>query len=122
MALTLSRLSAVIIPLLILVSLNISAQDSTQAEREEMYRRYLDFPKYVTGGKVEPHWMADGNSFWYAEGAPENTIIWKVDPVENTKKPLFDTVRVRTALATVLGHERCARVDPTPFNSGQDRG
>src|SRR5210317_2221909 len=99
MALTLSRLSAVSVPLLILVSLNISAQDPSQAEREEMYRRYLEFPKYVKGGKVEPHWMADGNSFWYAEGAPENTVIWKVDPVANAKEPMFDNGRLRRSLA-----------------------
>jgi dipeptidyl aminopeptidase/acylaminoacyl peptidase len=70
-----------------------------------MYRRYLDFPNYVKGGKVEPHWMDDGNSFWYAEGAPENTVIWKVDPVANTKEPMFDTARLRQSLAEVLGHE-----------------
>jgi dipeptidyl aminopeptidase/acylaminoacyl peptidase len=81
------------------------AQNSDQAEREEMYRRYLEFPSYVKGGKVEPHWMADGSSFWYAEGAPANTVIWKVDPVANTKEPLFDTARLRKALARVLDHE-----------------
>jgi dipeptidyl aminopeptidase/acylaminoacyl peptidase len=49
--------------------------------------------------------MDDGNSFWYAEGAPENTVIWKVDPVANTKEPMFDTARLRQSLAEVLGHE-----------------
>jgi hypothetical protein len=81
------------------------AQALNYSEREEMYRRYLDFPNYVKGGKVEPHWMADGNSFWYSEGAPANTVIWKADPVANTKEPLFDTLKLRTVLKTVLGHE-----------------
>ncbi len=36
------------------------AQEAKQSEREAMYRRYLEFPSYVKGGKVEPHWMADG--------------------------------------------------------------
>ncbi len=49
--------------------------------------------------------MADGNSFWYTEGAPAHTVIWKVDPVANTKEPLFDTARLREALAGMLGHE-----------------
>jgi dipeptidyl aminopeptidase/acylaminoacyl peptidase len=49
--------------------------------------------------------MADGNSFWYAEGAPENTVIWKVDPMANTKEPLFDTARLRRSLTRILGHE-----------------
>ena len=90
---------------LVLATLGLDAQPNGQPDREEMYRRYLEFPKYVKGGRVEPHWMADGNSFWYAEGAPENTVIWKVDPVANTKKPLFDTARLRPMLAQNLGYD-----------------
>jgi len=63
-----------------------------------MYYRYLEFAKYVKGGTVEPHWMADGNSFWYAEGAPEDAVIW-------TKTTLFDTSSLRQALTALLGHE-----------------
>ena len=39
--------------------------------------------------------MADGSRFWYAEGAPDNTVIYKVDPKANTKTPMFDTARLR---------------------------
>ena len=83
----------------------VSAQEAHQGEREAMYYRYLKFSSYVKGGSIEPHWMADGSSFWYAQGAPENTIIYKVDPKANTKTPLFDTARLRQALVAVLGHE-----------------
>ena len=83
----------------------ISAQETKQAEREAMYRRYLEFPSYVKGGSIEPHWMADGSSFWYAEGTPANTVIWKVDPKANTKELLFDTPRLRRAVAEALGSE-----------------
>ena len=78
---------------------------SKQAEREAMYYRYLEFASSVKGGTITPHWMADGSSFWYAEDAPANTVIWKVDPKANTKTPLFDKARLRKALTTVLGHE-----------------
>lgn len=64
------------------------AQETDQSEREAMYHRYLDFSSYVKGGTVEPHWLADGSSFWYAEGEPENTVIWKVDPEANTRTRL----------------------------------
>ena len=57
------------------------------------------------GGSVQPHWLADGSSFWYAEGAPENTVIYRVDPRANTKEPLFDTERLRASLTETLGHE-----------------
>jgi dipeptidyl aminopeptidase/acylaminoacyl peptidase len=82
-----------------------TARQSKQAEREAMYYRYLEFASYVKGGSIQPHWMADGSSFWYAEGAPANTVIWKVDPRANTKTPLFDTARLAQALTKVLGHE-----------------
>ena len=69
-----------------------------------MYHRYLEFASLVKGGTIEPHWMADGSSFWYAEGAPANIIIYKVDPNANTKTPLFDTRCLRQALTAALGH------------------
>ena len=81
------------------------ATESKQAEREAMYRRYLEFTSYVKGGTIQPHWMADGSSFWYAEGAPANTVIWKVDPVANTRTELFDTARLRQAVTPLLDHE-----------------
>jgi dipeptidyl aminopeptidase/acylaminoacyl peptidase len=81
------------------------AQQVGQSEREAMYYRYLKLQSLVKGGSVRPHWMADGSSFWYAEGDPDNTIIYKVDPEANTKEPLFDTDRVRRALTPLLGHE-----------------
>ncbi len=81
------------------------AQQALESEREAMYYRYLEFPSYVKGGSVEPHWMADGSSFWYAEGAPENTIIYKVDPKANTRTELFDIARLRRAVTPLLDHE-----------------
>jgi dipeptidyl aminopeptidase/acylaminoacyl peptidase len=93
-----------VISLMVIVPF-VDAQDPTRSEREEMYYRYLELHSYVKGGSIEPHWMADGSSFWYAEGAPANTIIWKVDPKANTKTPLFDTTRLRKELTSLLEHE-----------------
>jgi len=90
----------------IVVSTSLArAGEPTPSEREAMYYRYLEFPSYVKGGSIEPHWMADGSSFWYAEGAPENTVVWKIDPVANTKEPLFDAKRLRKLLSEILGHD-----------------
>src|SRR5215470_16956286 len=80
-----------------------AAQMPSFAEREAMYRLYLDVPSHVRGGSVEPHWLADGGSFWYAEGEPENTVIYRVDA--ERRVPFFDAARLRRALAGVLGHE-----------------
>ncbi len=83
----------------------VFAQDAKQSERKAMYYRYLNLASLVKGGSIQPHWMADEGRFWYAEGAPENTIIYKVDPKANTKETLFNTSRLREALTAVLGHE-----------------
>ena len=90
---------------LVLITQPVNAQPKNQSEREAMYYRYLEFASYVKGGSIEPRWMADGSSFWYAEGVPANTIIWKVDPNTNTKTALFNTARLRQALTSLLGHE-----------------
>ena len=98
------------------------AQMPSFAEREVMYFRYLELRSLIEGGSVEPHWIADGNSFWYAEGAPENTVIYKVDPEANTKTELFETERLRAALTKALGHEPPYRSLPFDRFSFEGRG
>jgi hypothetical protein len=96
---------ALLVTSLIVVTPLVKAQETTQSEREELYLRYMRFRSYIKGGIIEPHWMEDGNSFWFAECSPENTVIYLVDPTANKKTELFETVRLRKAIADVLGHE-----------------
>jgi dipeptidyl aminopeptidase/acylaminoacyl peptidase len=92
------------------------------SEREALYYRYLAFDSLVKGGSVQPNWMADGSTFWYAEGAPDNTVIYKVDPRANTKSAIFDIPRLRTAIKRALGHEAPYRGVPfTTFRFSDDR-
>jgi hypothetical protein len=98
-------IKALVLPLLLIGTCLSLAEALQPNQRETIYRRYLDFPSIVRGGAIKPHWMADGSSFWYAEGAPANTILYKVDPRENTKSPLLDPARVRRVLTAVLGHD-----------------
>ena len=95
---------------------------SSASVREEMYRRYLDLSSYVKGGKVEPHWLADGSSFWYAEGSPDNTVIWKVDPEANAKEPLFDVAKLRKVLTERLGDEQPSKGLPFDTFNFTDKG
>jgi dipeptidyl-peptidase-4 len=78
--------------------------DAKQTERETMYHRYQGLASLIKGGSIKAHWMSDGRSFWYAEGAPHNTVIYKVDPGANSKTPLFDVDRTRSELARATGH------------------
>jgi hypothetical protein len=90
-----------------LVSVTIlTSQQSTEFQkRSELINRWTRVQSYIKGGNIQPHWMKDHNSFWYAEGAPDNTIIYKVDPKANTKTPLFETQRLRDGLASVVGQD-----------------
>ena len=88
----------------ILTSLNFAEEDK-YAKRNAVFYKYMRFSSLVKGGRVEPHWMADKNTFWYAEGFPDKTVIYKVDSKANTKEPLFDTERLRQALTPLLGQE-----------------
>jgi dipeptidyl aminopeptidase/acylaminoacyl peptidase len=81
------------------------AQQQEDTERVAMYRHYLRYTSYVTGWYIEPNWLADGNSFWYASGAPDSIVISRVDPVANTEADLFDVVRLRSVLAEELGED-----------------
>ncbi len=87
------------------LALSSQENEGKVGEREALFYKYLEFSRFIKGGKVEPHWMADGSSFWYAEGDPAETVIYKVDPQKKSKIPLFDNKRLREALRCSLGYE-----------------
>jgi dipeptidyl-peptidase 4 len=64
----------------------------------------------VTHNRVNPHWTADGNAFWYQSTgtAGDYQYIW-VDAAAGTRRIAFDHVQVGLALQNAL---RCNRVDP----------
>ena len=72
--------------------------------RERIYSQCLHFSSLVHGGTVQAHWMADGSTFWYAEGAPDEVTIYKVNR-DGSKSPLFDVSRLRHSLSPLLGKE-----------------
>jgi dipeptidyl-peptidase-4 len=96
-----------------LTSTAVRADD--RALREQMFDRYLDLASQVRGGTIEPHWLADGSSFWFDEGAPDHTIIYTVAPGAGTKSPLVDPKRLSAALEGLLGHGLPS--DGLPFES-----
>lgn len=104
-----------------------AAQESLDPERDSIYARYMSIPALIKGGVVCPdagalggapcavNWMADGQSFWFAEGQPDQTVIHRTDPATGTTESLFDTERLRAALTPLLGHEPAYR--GLPFDS-----
>ena len=93
-------------PALLMLAVFVSpASTQVTPEQEAAYQRHLDFGSLIEGGSITPNWMPDGNSFWYAEGGPQHTVIHRVDPTAGTVEELFDTPRLRAALTEALGHE-----------------
>ena len=97
------------------------AQTPTRLSPDSLYNAYnMNFASFVRGGSVQAHWMQDGSSFWYTEGAPDSTIIYKVDPEANTRVVLIDPERLRRALAPLLDHEPPSRGLPFETFEFQD--
>src|SRR5262249_1775385 len=44
-----------------------STSQSAPDLREAMYQRYLQLSSLIKGGVVDPHWMDDGDSFWFVD-------------------------------------------------------
>ncbi|MBA3357604.1 MAG: DPP IV N-terminal domain-containing protein [Pyrinomonadaceae bacterium] len=86
--------------------------DAASRRRESVYQSYLEIDSLVTGANLAPHWRSDGSSFWYSEGGPGETVIYKVDPVSNTRTEYFDALRLRRALEQTLGHKLPAQGVP----------
>jgi dipeptidyl aminopeptidase/acylaminoacyl peptidase len=78
---------------------------SAAADRDKLFRQYLGSAALVRGGRVTPHWLADGRRFWYATEAKDGTLFHLVDPRSNTKRPLLDADRLRRALKERSGRD-----------------
>lgn len=63
--------------------------------------RALAAPYTVKGGFISPHWMADGNSFWWIQDGEAISI----DPASGKRTRLVDAARLRAALKEALKHD-----------------
>ena len=72
-------------------------------DAEERFARYLRLGSLVRGGSIEPHWLPDGDSFWYSEPEAAGPMVYVVG-AEGERRRLFDVPRLRAALEAHLGH------------------
>ena len=52
---------------------------------------------------VTPHWLEDGNRFWYTFEGSLGRRFYVVDPAKKTKTFVFDAVRLAASLTTATG-------------------
>lgn len=69
----------------------------------------------VAGDSVRPQWYPDGNRFWYRNKTAIGAEFVLIDPIKNTRTPLFDNTRLAAALSVAND----TSYDPTklPFRS-----
>jgi len=93
---------------LVLVSLHffpsITHAQGTRAD----YERSADFDRMMSNkvfdARVDPHWTADGNAFWYrAEGPNGQRHFWWADATGGTRKPAFDHEKMASVLGPAIG-------------------
>ena len=59
--------------------------------------------KLVFDMAVAPHWLADGNRFWYTFENNAGRKFYVVDPAKKTKTFVFDAVKLAASLTTATG-------------------
>ena len=58
--------------------------------------------KLVFDISVQPHWMENGNRFWYAYETSRGRKFFIVDPARRTKTPLFDNAKMAALLTGIV--------------------
>ena len=55
---------------------------------------------FVLNVSVNPTWFQDSTRFWYRSASPRGeTVVYVVDPAKRLRTPLFDNVRLATAMS-----------------------
>ena len=53
--------------------------------------------KLLHSVELTPHWIDDGDTFWYRTTRRDGVQFVKVDPEKGTREPAFDHVRLAAA-------------------------
>ena len=73
-----------------------AAAQVSYARAEQLLNWNTD--RLVSGDVVQPEWLKDGNRFWYRNKLADGSEFVLVDPVTNSRRPLFDHVRLARAM------------------------
>jgi dipeptidyl aminopeptidase/acylaminoacyl peptidase len=99
-----SRLVGVFLVIVVLASLAWAEPEPYSKPNYPQAQKYSsDFLRqYTYSSSVDPQWIGKTDTFWYSFRTSKGTDWWKVDAKAGTKTPLFDRVKLATALSEAL--------------------
>ena len=101
-------LFAIFVVVELATSAPVALAQPDSAARDRIYSQCLHFSSSVRGGAVRAHWMPEGSAFWYADGPPDDVVIYQVKP-DGSRSSLFDVARLRHSLLPFLERDLPAR-------------
>src|ERR1700722_18175780 len=105
-----------------LVLLSIGRAHATLPDAETPDSLWTSFIGKVSHNRVNAHWTADGNAFWFQSHDVWGNwqYIW-VDAIKGKRKSAFDASRLAASLQKVLGYSirpECLPIDNIETHNG----
>ena len=93
-----------IVLLLLSTSLLFAQKDKIQKANFELANKFTTekIEKMLYDTSVRPKWLENSEMFWYRFKNSSGTHYYLVDPLEKTKKPIFDNAQLAAALSKEL--------------------
>jgi hypothetical protein len=92
--------------LLVLIGMGLFAQKTAVTEANyELPSRFSPskLRNMVFSTSVRPHWLKNGEKFWYGYKTPNGLNYYLVDPAAKTKKKLFEPVKMASDMSRLTG-------------------
>jgi dipeptidyl aminopeptidase/acylaminoacyl peptidase len=85
-------------------SITFSQINDTISDKSR-FESYLKFHTLIQDLYIVPHWYSDSDRFWFAAHTNDNTVIYLVNPKQNTKTVFFDNDLLLNVLRPFLSQE-----------------
>ena len=94
-----------------------AVQDEVPASAYDRAAKMLDVGSLIFNETVTPHWIGEGEAFWYRSDDRDGHRFWRVEPLASgeRRRPAFDHARLAASLSAL----RDEPADPLalPFES-----
>ena len=95
----------------------LAAQDEIPASAYDRAAKMLGVASLIFNEMVTPHWIGEGEAFWYRSDDRDGHRFWRVEPLASAerRRPAFDHARLAASLSAL----RDEPADPLalPFES-----